>query len=161
MPANPSGYDVERYFGDEQIRVAIGFDYDEKLIEKVKSLPYSKVRQEYDPDYVFKSGRERAWTVAATEEALQAIRNQTRLQLPPRDEIPLEEEFVETTNEQLSKTCPRCGEDGVMSTRSMEAVFIRRGEVLQEIIDHEDATHGCYVCHAMIKSQPLQLHQVM
>lgn len=159
--ANPSGYDVERFFGDEQIRVAIGFDYDEKLIDRIKSLPYPDVQQEYDPDYVFQSGREKGWTIASTRTSLQTVRDRTRLQLPSRDEIPLAEDLIETTYEQMSIECPRCEGRGLMSTDSIEAVFVRRGDALQAIVDHPEATHGCYQCHALIAARPLQLHEVM
>lgn len=161
MTANPAGYDVERFFGDDQIRLAIGFDYDETLISQIKGLPWQDTKREWDPDYKFRSGREGAWTIIATRTSLQTVREQTRLQLPTRSEIPLAEDLIETTNEELSRSCPRCEKSGVMSTDSLESVFVRRGDALQAVIDHPDATHGCYHCHALIKSRPLQLHEVM
>lgn len=70
-------------------------------------------------------------------------------------------DIIETNHEVLEYECPRCEKPGVMSADSLEKVFPRRGDALQAVIDHPDATHGCYQCHALIKSRPLQLHEVM
>lgn len=161
MTGSPGGYDFERFFGEYSIRVAIGCDYDEDLVAAIKSTSWEDTKRDWNGDYQFRSGREGAWIVDANRESLQAVRDATGLEIPPAEEITVAEPVVETNHEQLGIECPECGCDGVLSTTSLARVFPRRGDRLQAIIDHPDATHGCYHCHAVIKSTSLKAHQVM
>jgi hypothetical protein len=161
MTGSPGGYDFERFIGEYTIRVAIGCDYDEDFVEGVKSTSWEDTKRDWDGDYQFRSGREGAWIVDANRESLEAVREATGLEIPPADEITVAEPVIETNHEQLGIECPECGCDGVLSTTSLAKVFPRRGDRLQVVIDHPDATHGCYHCHAVIKSTSLKAHQVM
>jgi hypothetical protein len=158
---SPGSYEFERFFGEYSIRCAIGCDYDKDFVDAIKSTSWEQTKRDWLEDYEFRSGRVGAWVVDATRESLQAVREAVGLDIPPPDEIPLAEPVIETSDAQLSIECPECGLDGVVSVDTIPEVFPRASPRLEAITDHPEATHGCYHCHSVIVSEPLQAHEVM
>lgn len=145
-------------------KLALGFDYDEKIITRLKSPDWSETHTSYEPDYQFNSGREGAWAVDADTQTLATVRERTGLSVPPASECPINArpfpdgssslEIVTRSLSSLSYECHRCGSDGVLSALEYEKVYKRTDGLATELLLDPDseATHICTSCRILLSA---------
>ena len=142
-------------------KVAIGVEYDEQLTSRFKSLDWKETHATYEPEYQFNSGREGAWTVDADPSTLSTVRDRTNLAIPRPTDCPINtrpfadgSSSISTSTippDNLSRTCPRCDEDKMLSAREFKGIYKRSRGLRTELLLSEsgDISHICMACERL------------
>ena len=142
-------------------KLAIAIEYDEQTVARLKSLDWEETHRSFEPDYQFKSGREGAWTVDADPPTLSTVRDRTNLAIPRPKDCPINTRpFADGSSsiptstippDNLSRTCPHCGEDKMLSAREFGGIYKRSRGLRTELLlsGASDISHICMACERL------------
>lgn len=145
--------EAERLLADEydRPRLALGFDYSEAATEAIKNCNWDTVHQDWQPDYRFASGREGAWVVDRTPEALEELDGALPIDVPPMEDADwaLGKQLTHLPRGAVALECPECGEDSMVSEGGISATSAASGEWVAPLTETERATHACTSCRTL------------
>lgn len=148
-----STLEAERLLPDkyDRERLALGFDYDENTISSLKNADWDVLHQDWRPNYEFKTGREGAWVVDCTDEALDYLEGRIRPPIPPLRDVSYATngDIDPLPSGPISRECPECEDDGILSEFGARRVHSSDAVWLQPLVDSNKATHVCSSCQTL------------
>lgn len=128
MSASPP--QVELYVGNYgRVRYAIGVDYDEAQIRRLRALwddlDWETHHTDREDEYEFADGTRRfAWLVDRSSEVRRRLREEAGVGFPPDEDLPWAVDTYRTSPGDDPRECASCGEQAVLGPRGLVAANV-------------------------------------
>lgn len=160
VAGNDTHVDAERYYRtweregrvQRDRKLAVRFpDFDDQRNDRLGAMEWDEHHVRYDDDYQF--GRRDvvetgAWTLDATREAVQALRERS-VSVPDLGAHPVVGEVHAYRVDEHGRTCPCCDSDSVCSSRDLDA-FAEWSTAMELCRQSEVVTHVCSYCRRLL-----------